>query len=507
MTLPRPESLLNILAYCRAMPGERCSDAELLARFTGQGDQEAFAALVQRHGPMVLAVCRRLLRDSHEASDAFQATFLVLVRKCPGLSRPDQLGPWLHRVAYRTASRLRQRAARRASSPEDLDSFPAFAAEPPDELAREEVQGIIDEEVQCLPGKYRLPVVLCYLQGQSYAEAAKSLGCPAGTVSARLARARERLRQRLARRGVGLSANLLGWLLAAKASSASVPQALLATTVKAGASSAGIPAGISQAVLTLTEGVLHTMWMQKVKTTMLAGVLVVGLCVTGLGSLNWPRTGQVAAQDLPTKAAEEVSGNRLRDDARTLEAQEQKLLLQLKEVREKKARLHLRRASAILDEIEASLKKLRQATAGSAGGHRAVAEFERAFRRLKADLRDSQPLPKVGFGGSGTSPGTSGGMSILPRGLIQDGHVLQVDAETKTALLSVGSKDGVKKGDVYRAYRGGKQSPDQTAWLRVTDVSAKWSIATITHNFAPRAPLQPQDIIQRHDERNNPQSR
>src|SRR5262249_54036590 len=118
MKSPRPESLLYVLSCCRALPLDTRSDAELLGRFTGQGDQQAFAALVQRHGPMVLAVCRRLLHDSHEASDAFQATFLVFVRKCPDLRKPEQLGPWLHGVAYRTACRLRQQAGRRAGAVE-----------------------------------------------------------------------------------------------------------------------------------------------------------------------------------------------------------------------------------------------------------------------------------------------------------------------------------------------------------------------------------------------------
>jgi len=181
-------------------------------------------------------------------------------------------------------------------------------------------------------------------------------------------------------------------------------------------------------------------------------------------------------------------------------------LLQLKAVRDKRAQLQQRQASAILSEIEASLKKLRQATAGSTRGRRAVAEFERAFARLKDELRDSKPLPGAKLG-NGASRRKTGDTTIPTPGIIQDGRVLQVDAETKTALLSVGSKDGVKKGDVYRSYQSGKQSPDQTGLLRVTEVSAKWSTAAIIHNFAPRAPLQPQDIIQRDQDRKKPRNR
>jgi RNA polymerase sigma factor (sigma-70 family) len=506
MKLPRTETLRNVIACCRAVSVDTGSDAELLARITRQDDQEAFGALLQRHGPMVLAVCRRLLRDSHEASDAFQATFLVLLRKCMDLRQPDHLGPWLHGVAYRTASRLRQRAARRASAAEDLDAVPGPSVEPLDELARKEVRTIIDEEVQGLPGKYRLPVVLCYLQGQSYAEAAKSLGWPVGTVSVRLARARERLRKRLVRRGV--SASLLGGLLAGQAKGMSVPVGLLATTLTAGSALAGgVPAGISPTVLTLIEGVLRAMWMQKLKSTVLAGVLVFGLAFTTLGSLTWHGAGQVAAQTrIGPLEKRGAAGNRSKDDDRSLQEQERQLLLQLKDIREQRARLNLRRASAILDEIEASLKKLRQATADSATGRRAVDAFAQAFARLKEDLRDSQRPPDANPGGG--APGRIGWQTLgFPSGIIQDGRVLQVDTETKTALLSVGRKDGVKKGDVYRAYQAGKNSPDQTAWLRVTEVSAKWSIATITQNFAPRASLKPQDILQRDEKKNKPSER
>jgi RNA polymerase sigma factor (sigma-70 family) len=500
MSLPRTETLQAVLACCRAVAGERCSDAELLARMTGQGDQEALGALVQRHGPMVLAVCRRLLRDSHDVSDAFQATFLVLLRKWASLRQPDQLGPWLHGVAYRTASRLRQRAARRATVTEDLDAIIGPSVEPLDELARQEVRAIIDEEVQCLPGKYRLPVVLCYLQGKSYAEAAQSLGWPAGTVSVRLARAREHLRRRLVRRGV--SAGLAGALLAGEAKAMSVPVGLLAATLNAGAAAAGgVPAGISETVLTLTEGVLHAMSMQKLKSALVAGFFVMGLTVTVLGVVSWQGTGKVAAQ-VPRETPDErgPAKERAADEDRSLQEQERSLMLQLEKIRLQRAELNHRRASAILEEIEASLKKLREAMAGSARGRQAVDTFAQAFDRLKQDLRDSPRQPRKAADSS-LSP-SAGKLIFRPLGapgMIEDGRVLKVDNEAKVALLSVGSKDGVKKGDVYRAYRASDGEGTQTAWLRVTEVTAKWSIATITQNYAPRAPLQPQDVIQRNN--------
>lgn len=179
----------------------RLSDAELLQRFAAQRDEAAFAQLVRRYGRLVLGVCRRVLRQEADAEDAFQATFLVLARKAASVSRPQALGSWLYRVAYRTALRARmlqvqhpQRslspaAQRSSSSPADTD----------------ERGVLLDEEIHRLPEKYRLPVLLCYLQGESQEEAARHLNCPVGTLKVRLWRARQLLRRRLQRRGLALS--------------------------------------------------------------------------------------------------------------------------------------------------------------------------------------------------------------------------------------------------------------------------------------------------------------
>src|SRR5438045_1930853 len=182
------------------------TDAHLLERFVSRRDEEAFATIVRRHGPMVLSVCLRILHDIHDAEDAFQATFLVLARKAAAIGRRERLGAWLHGVAQRTALKARANAARWQEIESVADTS---AAEPLSELAWQELRLVLDEEIGRLPARYRAPVILCYLEGLSYAEAARHLGCPPGTVSGRLARARELLRRRLARRGFGLSAALL----------------------------------------------------------------------------------------------------------------------------------------------------------------------------------------------------------------------------------------------------------------------------------------------------------
>src|SRR5438034_10477776 len=143
-------------------------DAQLLARFTAQGDDDAFAALVHRHGPMVLGVCRRLLHDPHDIEDAFQATFVVLVRKAGTLRRPERLASWLYGVACRTAAKARAGVARRHAHEQPLGELPA-AVIPGDPAG--EVRPVLDEELRRLPEKYRAPLVLCYLEGQTYAEA------------------------------------------------------------------------------------------------------------------------------------------------------------------------------------------------------------------------------------------------------------------------------------------------------------------------------------------------
>jgi RNA polymerase sigma factor (sigma-70 family) len=206
------------------------SDSQLLDHFVRERDHGAFRGLVSRHGPAVLQICRGVLHDPHEAEDAFQATFLVLVRKAGSIKDPEALGGWLRGVAYRTAIRARCSAARRRVI-ERARAQMSRIEDLPREIAPELPQMIRDELAR-LPETYRQPVMLCYLDGLTHQEAARRLGWPLGTVKVRLVRGRRLLRERLDRRGVSLGAGLLLWLLEPSNATA-VPGPLLESTVGA----------------------------------------------------------------------------------------------------------------------------------------------------------------------------------------------------------------------------------------------------------------------------------
>lgn len=259
------------------------AEGQLLERFSSRRDEVALEVLVARHGPMVLGVCRRILSDPHDVEDAFQATFLVLVRKAGSLRRRDLLGNWLHGVAHRVAVRARANAVRRRTR-ERSGAEAAVESSPEGDWC--DLRPVLDEEIARLPEKYRIPVVLCFLEGQTHEEAARQLRWPLGTVKSRLARARARLQGRLTRRGLAPSAGLLGAALSSKLSAA-VGSALVGSTVKAAMRSAASlsTAGVVPAsVASLTEGVLRIMTMTKLKTIAitLMGAGVVAAGATGL---------------------------------------------------------------------------------------------------------------------------------------------------------------------------------------------------------------------------------
>jgi len=214
------------------MPGVGLTDRQLLDEYVRDQDAGAFRSLVARHGAAVLRVCRGVLRDSYEAEDAFQATFLVLVRKAPAIRDPEALGAWLRGVAYRVAVRARRRAARRRAiertqaemSQHEPGLIPAEATS--------ELRKVVREELERLPDSYRQPIVLCYLDGLTHQEAARRLDWPVGTVKVRLVRGRRLLRDRLDRRGVALGAGLL-WLLPRSATSSAISERLIDATVEA----------------------------------------------------------------------------------------------------------------------------------------------------------------------------------------------------------------------------------------------------------------------------------
>jgi RNA polymerase sigma factor (sigma-70 family) len=270
------QRLHSLLAH--ADSDER-SDGELLCRFAGQADADAFAVIVRRHGPMVLGVCRRLLHNSADADDAFQATFAVLIRKAASLSRPQQLAGWLFQVAYRTARRARAARLRRQARQIPLHEIPVEA--PIADVVWRELKPIFDEEVNRLPEKLRLPVVLCYMEGRTKRAAAQALGWPEGTLSCRLQQARELLQSRLARRGVTASAGALTLALGQGTASAAVPTSLVSSTVQS-ASLIAAGSAVAGPVATLTQGVLHSMFMTKLKIVA-ALTLTIGLLGGGTG--------------------------------------------------------------------------------------------------------------------------------------------------------------------------------------------------------------------------------
>jgi RNA polymerase sigma factor (sigma-70 family) len=253
------------------------TDTELLNRFLHNREEAAFVALVQRHGPMVLNVCRKLVPNAADADDAFQATFLVLVRRAASIRQPQLLGNWLYGVAHRVAARARVQAARRRIR--EMPEVEMIAANPRQE--RSEWSPILHEELNRLPDKYRAPMVLCYLQGKTNQEAAQMLAWPVGTVKGRLTRARELLKKRLTRRGVVISSAFLAAGLAPGAGSAAVPAALAESTVRAAMLVAAGPlasASVSASVAVLTKGVAHAMFLTRLTTIcgMIMGASLLG---------------------------------------------------------------------------------------------------------------------------------------------------------------------------------------------------------------------------------------
>jgi RNA polymerase sigma factor (sigma-70 family) len=259
------------------------TDGQLLARFVRQRDEAAFTALFRRHGPMVWAVCHRVLSDNHAAEDAFQATFLVFLRKAGSIDRPELLANYLYGIASRTAAKAKTLRARQRIR-EEPQSVDAPAAGSHDDSDWRDLRPVLDEELQELPEKYRAPLVLCYLEGKTYAEAARALGWAEGTVSGRLARARHLLRGRLIRRG--LSVGSLAVLMAREAAGRTLSAAVEEATARAvWLSVTGSPAAlgvVSPQAAALAKGVLHAMFLNQVKIAAVV-VLTVSLIGTGAG--------------------------------------------------------------------------------------------------------------------------------------------------------------------------------------------------------------------------------
>jgi RNA polymerase sigma factor (sigma-70 family) len=264
-------------------------DEELLERFVAQRDEAAFAALLRRHGPLVWGICQRLLAHRQDAEDAFQATFLVLARKAASIGRRKLLANWLFGVARRAALNLRAVLVRRARQEQLRADPPNVPA--PRETPWDDVRAVLDEELARMPEKYRLPLLLCGLEGMTHAEASKYLDWPTGTVAGRLSRGRELLRARLFRRGITVPAAALTAVLAPGAASAAVPPRLAAALVRDAAAlvTAGKSAAeVSPVAATLMRRVLLKMFLSRLlKPTALLAALA--LTLGGAGAV-WHRT-------------------------------------------------------------------------------------------------------------------------------------------------------------------------------------------------------------------------
>jgi RND family efflux transporter MFP subunit len=284
------------------------SDGQLLERFAtvgGEAAEHAFAALVERHGPMVLHVCRSVLSDPHDAEDAFQATFLVLVRKGRGLWVEDSLGPWLHQVAVRTALRARSSAARRRRHEQAAMVVAAATTTSPPRMPDSDLERLLHEEIDCLPERFRIPVILCELEGCTHDQAARHLGWPVGTVKSRLNRARERLRGRLSRRGLAPEAGLA---IAPSLGGADelLPTGLVDVTARAAARFAASKTILDGTIATLVLGVLRTMSMNqmwKLGSALLVAGATVSLTSASLLGGNGQPGGEAIAQAPPTAEA------------------------------------------------------------------------------------------------------------------------------------------------------------------------------------------------------------
>jgi TIGR03009 family protein len=301
----RNGALRNVVQYIRHItppgPMDDIPDGQLLECFIDHADEAAFATLLRRHGPLVLTVCRRALPCVQDVEDAFQATFLVLARSARSIAKRGSVASWLHGVAHRIARRARADIARRRAF--EGCGRPAASPDCLQDLVWQDLRSILDEEVSRLPEKYRAAFVLCYMEGKSNEEAARLLGCPRGTVSSRLVRARALLRERLTGRGLALSAAFITTGLSGSMTSAAVPGKLAGATVRAallvGAGRLADAGVVSAQVITLMQGGLKTMTKLKMAAMLL---LPLGMIVAGTGALalqKAPAEPAVVAEENP----------------------------------------------------------------------------------------------------------------------------------------------------------------------------------------------------------------
>jgi RNA polymerase sigma factor (sigma-70 family) len=359
-----------VIRHVRRVVLANASDEELLLAIASKRDEDAFEALLRRHGPMVWAVCRRVLRHTQDAEDAFQATFLVLIRKAGAIRKRAALPSWLHGVAYRTAQKARVLKARRLVH-ESRATRPVCTAELGD-------HSDLDFEVNALPEKYRLPVLLCELQGRTRKEAAELLKIPEGTLSSRLAAARKTLARRLRLRGA--------CFVAGATAPTRVPAPLVVSTVKAvglvmtGGEAAGV---VSANALVLSQGVLHVMFMMKLKSVV-AATLVLG--TLGIGAGQYARTGIAA-----NAVAADEPGGKGNSGAQTTSSDAELKRLSFDEylAQAEKKQAELRRLALKVYRAQSELKEARSAYQDQ------VIRSELAIREAEKKLKNAQEASEL----------------------------------------------------------------------------------------------------------------
>ena len=312
------QKFIRRLRFAGTSSDER-TDADLLEAYIAHGDDGAFESLVHRHGPMIFGVCCRVLGNVHDAADAFQATFLVLVRKAPSLRTPSLVGNWLHGVACRTAMRARTESRRRRARTLQVDPMPEPTTSPSE--TSQDLLAILDREIARLPEKYRVPLILFELEGRSRKDVARQLGLPLGTVASRLATARKILARRLTRHAPEGGAE--GLALPFGAAALAVPRELLVATVLSArliAKGTLAASAVSAEVVSLTEGVVRSMLLSKLNFVLVfavvAGVVAVvagrGLSLSDEPPKNEQEVQKKPARDLiPEEIQKERAMNRL----------------------------------------------------------------------------------------------------------------------------------------------------------------------------------------------------
>jgi RNA polymerase sigma factor (sigma-70 family) len=397
----------RILRLAFQWDGGDLTDAQLLDLFLSRHDERAFEALIYRHGPMVMGVCRRTLGCVEDAEDAFQATFLVLVRRARSIKPRGMVGNWLHGVAYRTAMKAKVMRVRRVARERRAREMARPDAR--QEEVWEQLSPLIDKELNGLPEYYRSAVILCDLEGMSRKEAAHKLGWSEGTLSGRLARARALLARRLSRTGLSISGGALAVLLSEQAASACLSSSVVASTSKAAilmtTGQATISGLVSANVLSLTNGVLKAMLLTKLKITTLA---LLGVAVLGVGISLLPGPAQAqkqeAAHEKQPTATNEALAELGKAQVEVAEAQvkvaeslmqEAEVAIQTAEAARKVKLTHLKVTQEMAKQATVSIREVEEASSAVEMAENEILAKKTALRTAQAKVGVAKSQVKV----------------------------------------------------------------------------------------------------------------